>query len=79
MAALAYASDPKLHRSRIASSLREGRPAVVARSTPVDCVSRFCGPITDMVQQLARDYSDRADFIHVEIWRFFQASGKEPP
>jgi hypothetical protein len=64
--------DPKLHQATIASSLRKGHPVVVAFSTPVYCVSRFCGPITDMVQELARDYSDRADFVHVEIWRNFE-------
>jgi hypothetical protein len=64
--------DPELHRSTIDSSLRMGHAAVVVFSTPVYCVSRFCGPITDMVQALAHDYSDRADFIHVEIWRNFE-------
>jgi hypothetical protein len=38
----------------------------------VYCVSRFCGPVTDMIEELARDYGDRAEFIHVEIWRDFQ-------
>jgi hypothetical protein len=64
--------DPELHHSTIASSLGDGHPVVVVFSTPVYCVSRFCGPITDMVQELGRDYSDRADFIHVEIWRNFE-------
>lgn len=64
--------DGELHRSTIASSLRKGHPIVAVFSTPVYCVSRFCGPVTDMVQELARDYRDRADFIHVEIWRNFQ-------
>ena len=66
--------DAELHRTTIASSLRKGNPVVVVFSTPVYCVSRFCGPITDMVQELATDYSDRADFVHVEIWRNFQKS-----
>lgn len=35
-------------------------------------MSRFCGPVTDMVQELARDYPDRAAFIHIEIWRNFK-------
>jgi hypothetical protein len=34
-------------------------------------VSRFCGPVTDMVQQLAHDHADRASFVHIEIWRDF--------
>ncbi len=41
-------------------------------STPTYCVSRFCGPVTDMVLGLSRDYKDRAEFIHVEIWRDFE-------
>ena len=64
--------DPLLHRTTIASSIKEGRPVLAVFSTPVFCVSRFCGPVTDMVAELARDYSDRADFVHIEIWRDFQ-------
>jgi hypothetical protein len=38
----------------------------------VYCVSKFCGPVTDMVQELAAEYGDRAEFIHIEVWRDFQ-------
>lgn len=65
--------DPELHQTTIAHALDVGRPALVVFSTPVFCVSRFCGPITDMVQGLASQYSDRAYFIHVEVWRDFAA------
>jgi hypothetical protein len=64
--------DSELHETTIAEVMRRGRPALVVFSTPVYCVSRFCGPITDMVQELARDYSESAEFIHVEIWRNFE-------
>ncbi len=64
--------DPELHRTTIADSIDKGTPAVLVFSTPVFCVSRFCGPITDMVAELAADYSRKANFIHVEIWRDFQ-------
>jgi len=64
--------DPELHRWTIAEAVREGRPAVVVFSTPVFCVSRFCGPVTEMVEDLAARYGDRAVFIHVEIWRDFE-------
>ena len=65
--------DPELHRTSIAAALAAHRPAVVVFATPVYCQSRFCGPVTDMVQQLAHDYADRASFVHVEIYRDFQA------
>ncbi|MGH9190650.1 MAG: hypothetical protein ACRD0Q_11575 [Acidimicrobiales bacterium] len=64
--------DPELHRSTIASALAAKRPVVAVLSTPVYCVSRFCGPVTDMVAELARSYGDRATFVHVEVWRDFQ-------
>lgn len=61
--------DPELHTATISDAIDAGRPAVVVFSTPLYCASRLCGPITDMVHELAHDYGDRADFIHVEIWR----------
>jgi hypothetical protein len=64
--------DPELHSTTIAAALAAKRPAVVVFATPVYCVSKFCGPVTDMVDDLARTYADRASFIHVEIWRDFQ-------
>lgn len=64
--------DTELHRMTIADSIARKEPALVVFATPVYCVSRFCGPITDMVVGLAEKYSDRANFIHVEIWRNFE-------
>lgn len=64
--------DPDLHRWTIARAVEEGRPALILFSTPVFCVSRFCGPVTEMVERLAERYGERAVFIHVEIWRDFE-------
>ena len=64
--------DEELHQLTIAESIGRGEPAVVVFATPVYCVSRFCGPITDMIQDLARRYDKQANFIHVEIWRNFE-------
>jgi hypothetical protein len=65
--------DPELHRISIADAIQEGHPALVVFSTPVYCVSRFCGPVTDLVADLETKYHDRADFIHVEIYEDFEA------
>ena len=43
-------------------------------STPVYCVSQFCGPVTDEVAELAAEYDDRAAFIHVEVWGDYEQS-----
>jgi len=64
--------DPELHGWTIAHAIRAGRPALVVFSTPVYCQSRFCGPVTNMVQDLAGRYPDRAVYVHVEIWKDFE-------
>ena len=64
--------DPELHQKTIAAAIAAHRPVLVVFSTPVYCISRFCGPITDMVDELAKTYGDRASFVHVEIWRDYQ-------
>lgn len=64
--------DEHLHQTTIAESIEDGRPVVAVFSTPVYCQTQFCGPITDVVGDIARQYDDRADFVHVEVWKDFQ-------
>jgi hypothetical protein len=64
--------DPALHSTTIADALAAGRPVVVVVSTPVYCVSRFCGPITDEIDELAQEYGDRVAFVHLEVWGDFE-------
>ena len=66
--------DPELHEETVAAAIEAGRPVMVVVSTPVYCVSRFCGPITDTVQQLAREYGEQMDFVHLEVYRDFEAN-----
>lgn len=66
--------DAELHRTTVAAALAARRPAVVVFSTPVYCQSQFCGPVTDMVADLARQYANRASFIHIEIFREFSSN-----
>lgn len=70
---LATVPDPELHQGTVAQALAEKRPVLLAVSTPTYCVSQFCGPITDMVQGLAKDYANRARFIHIEVWKDYKA------
>ena len=70
--------DPQLHEASIADALSSGRPSLILFSTPVYCVSRFCGPITDIVDELAATYADRATFVHVEVWSDFEEREVNP-
>ena len=63
--------DPELHQTTIAQAIAQRRPLVAVFSTPVYCVSQFCGPITDLVAELAPRYP-RAAFVHVEVWQDFE-------
>lgn len=64
--------DLHLHDTTIAEAIEAGRPAVVVFSTPVYCQSRFCGPLVNVLADLAHDYEDRAEFIMVEVWEDFE-------
>jgi len=65
--------DPELHEWTIAQAMKQHRPIVVVFATPLYCQSQFCGPETDAIAALWRQYKDRAVFIHVEIWKDYNA------
>lgn len=65
--------DQHLHATVIADAIAAGRPVVVTVGTPVYCQSRFCGPLAEVMADLAGEYQDRADFVLLEVWRDFDA------
>ena len=70
--------DPELHATTVADALAAGKPTVVVVSTPVFCVSKFCGPITDAVSDVAKRYGDRVAFVHLEVWGDFEKKQLNP-
>lgn len=64
--------DPELHTMTVADAIASGKPTMLVIATPVYCMSRFCGPITDAVQDLAQKFGDRMNFVHIEVWRDFE-------
>lgn len=70
--------DPRLHQTTLAQSIEAGNRAVVLLSTPVYCVSRFCGPITEQVEVLADEVPEGVDVIHIEVWEDFEAQQLHP-
>lgn len=64
---------PHLHDTTVAEALDAGRPVVVVIATPVYCVSQFCGPLTDVLAELALEYQDDVEVIHIEVWEDFEA------
>jgi hypothetical protein len=70
--------DPHLHERTVAGSLDAGRPVLVTVATPVYCVSRFCGPLTSVISELALEYADVVDTVHLEVWEDFDEQELNP-
>ena len=61
--------DEALLRHSVADSLRAKVPFLVTFSTPKFCSSRVCGPVVDVVEEVAELYEgERVRFIHVEVY-----------
>ena len=61
--------DETLLRHSVAESLDAGVPFVVTFSTPKYCASRVCGPVVDVVEEVASRFEDSdVRFIHVEVF-----------
>ncbi|HEU0248740.1 MAG TPA: thioredoxin family protein [Gaiellaceae bacterium] len=60
--------EPLLEHS-IAESLRSKTPFVVTFATPKFCSSRTCGPVVDVVEEVASRFEEgKTRFIHVEVY-----------
>jgi hypothetical protein len=57
----------QMHEVDLADAIGR-KPVVLVFATPALCVSRVCGPVVDVAQQVADSYGEEADFIHMEIW-----------
>jgi hypothetical protein len=63
--------DPELHQDTISGALAAHRPILALFATPVYCMSEFCGPSTDALEQIARTGPKDAAYIHIEIYKDF--------
>ena len=72
--------DQALYNVSIHEAIAEGKPFVVVFSTPRYCTTGTCGPQLEQVSDLRRRYGDRANFIHVEVYKdpHLYGNGKRP-
>ena len=81
-------ADPKLHQDVIDDLVKAHRPFVVVVSTPVYCQSKFCGPVTDLIDTIANEAPASSSsasssapigdvaFVHLEVFeKFDNAAG----
>ena len=57
-----------MHELSVAQALELGNPFVVVFATPMFCVTRMCGPVTDIAADLHGRFRDQVNFIHIEPW-----------
>ena len=68
-------ADPTLHQDVVDDLVRTHRPFVVVASTPVYCQSKFCGPITDLVDTIAHSTPATAvAFVHLEVFETYDSA-----
>lgn len=60
--------DAELYAATIADALTDGKPLLVAFSTPAYCQTATCGPQLDVIKRLKADYGGAATFIHIEVY-----------
>ena len=65
----AQAPDPALYAISIHDAIAAGKPFVVGFSTPRYCTTGTCGPQVEQLADLQRRYGERANVIHVEVYR----------
>jgi hypothetical protein len=75
VAKLTSGTNPEtgLYRLTVAEAIVSGRPTVVTLATPAFCQTRICAPVVDSVAAVYAEYGDQANFIHLEIYKDFQA------
>lgn len=57
------------HTITLADAISNGKPTAFIVATPKFCMSRTCGPNLEELILVAREVGDRANFVHVEVYR----------
>ncbi len=65
------APEPALYQLTVAQALASGKVTVVTFATPAFCASRLCSPVVNSVKAAYETYDDKANFIHIEVYKTF--------
>src|SRR5204862_7595694 len=65
------APEPALYKLTVAQALSSGMVSVVTFATPAFCTSRLCAPVVNSVKAVYKIYGDKANFIHIEVYKTF--------
>jgi hypothetical protein len=62
--------DPAMYQVSLDQALTNGKPTALLFATPAFCKTATCGPSLDVIQGLQKQYGDRVNFIHSEVYKF---------
>lgn len=72
--------DADLYKLSVDQALTAGKPLVVVFATPAFCVSATCGPQVEVLSAVKDKFGDKANFIHVEVFKDpHLIQGSRPP
>ena len=57
-----------MHELSVFQALESRKPFVVVFATPLFCVTRMCGPVTDITAAMHDRFREQVNFIHIEPW-----------
>jgi hypothetical protein len=67
--------DPAMYQVSLDQALKNGKPTALLFATPAFCKTATCGPSLNVMQGLQKQYGDKVNFIHVEVYKYpFDAS-----
>jgi hypothetical protein len=58
-----------LHAVSLDQALTMGKPVVLLIATPAFCQTAICGPVLSVLLQAQSSFTDRATFIHAEVYK----------
>jgi len=62
--------DPAMYQVSLDQALTNGKPTALLFATPAFCKTATCGPSLDVMQGLQKQYGDKVNFIHSEVYKF---------
>ena len=68
---------PAARRVALRDVIGKGKPVVVLFATPARCQSQYCAPVLDEFLKVSEPYRDRAQFVHVEIYKSLTSANNE--
>ena len=62
--------DPAMYQISLDQALKNGKPTALLFATPAFCKTATCGPSLSVMQGLRKQYGDKVNFIHVEVYKY---------